>query len=178
LTLGESRLPGDPRRTTARKVTSHVRLLKAVLPEAADELDRCAELYGEECPQALVTVHGDFHEEQVLASGGRVSGLLDVDDAGPGQLVDDLALMVARVRARGAFAQRGAERARSYASELRTAFEQVVDADELRRRTAGALLGRATAPFRGQVEDWRAKSLDRIRAAESALEDWARTTAG
>jgi hypothetical protein len=119
-------------------------------------------------------VHGDFPEEQVLAHGGRVTGLLDVDDVGPGQLVDDLALMVARVRARAHHGARGRERAHVYEGELLAEFAATVDPDELRRRAAGALLGRATAPFRVQSPDWREASRARIRTAEAEVERWAR----
>ena len=160
---------GEPRRTTGRKIATHVRLLEAVLPDEAAALHRFAELYGDEAQQPLTTVHGDFHEEQVLARGGRVTGLLDVDDVGPGQLVDDLALMIGRVRARGEFGRDGRDRALAYERALVARFGAATDPRELRRRAAGALLGRATAPFRGQIPGWRAASRERIRFAEAAL---------
>lgn len=168
-------LGGTVRGTTAGKIARHVRLLETVLPDQADALHRFAELYGDERPQPVTTVHGDLHEEQVLARGGRVSGLLDIDDAGPGQLVDDLALMVGRVRARARLGERGRDRAGAYEQELLAAFEGAVDPGELRHRAAGALLGRATAPFRIQAKDWRAQSRARIRMATESLADWART---
>ena len=168
-------LGGTVRGTTADKIARHVRLLETVLPDQAGALHRFAELYGDERPQPVTTVHGDLHEEQVLARGGRVSGLLDIDDAGPGQLVDDLALMVGRVRARARFGERGRDRAGAYERELLDAFGEAVDPDELRHRAAGALLGRATAPFRVQAKDWRAQSRERIRMAAESLADWART---
>jgi hypothetical protein len=176
LELGEQRgLPdAPPRRTTGAKIASHVRLLRHLLPDEAAALDAFAERYGDERAQPAVTVHGDFHEEQVLSRDGRVSGLLDVDDVGPGQLVDDLALMVGRVRARAHHGTRGRVRARAYEGKLLAAFATAVDPDELRRRAAGALLGRATAPFRVQSPDWRAASRARIRTAEAELERWAR----
>jgi aminoglycoside phosphotransferase len=176
--LGEYDVGGEPRRTTAQKIASHVRLLSKVLPDEAEALDRFAELYGEEQPGATTTVHGDFHEEQVLVQGGRISGLLDVDDVGPGQLVDDLALMIGRVRARAHFARQGRERASAYEQRLLEAFGRAVDPDELRHRAAGALLGRATAPFRIQARGWRGDSRERIRMAESWLERWAQERGG
>ena len=176
LDLGERRdLPhAGPRRTTGAKIASHVRLLSHLLPDEAGALERFAELYGDERAQPTTTVHGDLHEEQVLSRGGRITGLLDIDDAGPGQLVDDLALLVGRVRARAHHGTRGRDRARVYEGELLAAFAGAVDPDELRRRAAGALLGRATAPFRVQSPDWRAASRVRIRTAEAELTRWAR----
>jgi aminoglycoside phosphotransferase len=156
--------PRRPRRTTAAKIASHSRLLRHLLPDEAPALAHLAELYGEEAPQPLTTVHGDLHDGQVLARDGRVTGLLDLDDVGPGELVDDLALLIARVRARSRDA---------YARELLSAFGTAVDPHELRRRAAGALLGRATAPFRVQAPDWRATARERIRRAETALNAWA-----
>lgn len=167
--LGGLDVGGTPRRTTAAKIARHVRLLGTVLPEEADALHRFAALYGDERDQPLTTVHGDLHEEQVLSRDGRITGLVDVDGAGPGQLVDDLALIVARVRARAEFGPSGAGRAREYEQRLTEAFAGAVDPLELDRRAAGALLGRATAPFRVQTGDWRAASRARIRAAEAAL---------
>jgi hypothetical protein len=174
LSLGDLGLEGARRRTTAAKVASHTRLLKVLLPNEAGALERFAELYGEESPQPITTVHGDLHEEQVLATDGRITGLLDVDDAGPGQLVDDLALLVGRVRARARFAPGGGGPARSYERDLLEEFGRAVDAHELEHRAAGAMLGRATAPFRVQARDWPAASRLRLRAAEASLERWSR----
>ena len=169
-----SGLPGGrPRRTIGAKIASHARMLRHLVPDEADALDRFVALYGDERPQPVQTVHGDFHEEQVLASGGRVTGLLDVDDIGPGQLVDDLALLVGRVHARAHYAKSGRDRARDYERALVDSFSAAVDPNELRRRAAGALLGRATAPFRVQSPDWPTVSRERIRVAERALERWA-----
>jgi aminoglycoside phosphotransferase len=169
LRLGDVPVHGEPRRTTAARIASHVRLLAAVLPEEAGALQRFAELYGEERPQPLTTVHGDFHDSQVLAAEGRVTGLLDLDRVGPGQLVDDLALMLARVRARARFGSRGHDRAAEYERRLLARFGAATEPAELHRRAAGALLGRATAPFRAQVPGWREAARARLRLAEASL---------
>ncbi|RKW71367.1 phosphotransferase [Galactobacter caseinivorans] len=42
-------------------------------------------------------VHGDLYEANVFVKGHRVSGLLDVDGAGPGYRVDDLACLLAHL---------------------------------------------------------------------------------
>jgi aminoglycoside phosphotransferase len=176
--LGKYEVDGEPRRTTGQKIENHVRLLSAILPDQAETLAKFRELYGEQREQPLTTVHGDFHEEQVLVQGGRVSGLLDIDDTGPGQLVDDLGLMVGRVRARAQFAKRGREAAQAYEQRLLEAFDTAVDPDELRHRAAGALLGRATSPFRSQMKGWPRESRERIRMAETWLQRWARDRDG
>ena len=168
-TLERFEIDAKPRRTTGGKVVRHVQLLKAILPDQAELLDRFAERYGEERPQPRITIHGDFHENQILFADGRVTGLLDVDDVGPGQRVDDLALISGRLMALAHVAKRDREWIQSYADQLLGTFEREVDARELRRRISGALLGRATAPFRSQARGWRAATLQRIQLAESWL---------
>lgn len=42
----------------------------------------------------LVANHGDFYEANVFVLDGKISGLIDVDSAGPGYLVDDLACFI------------------------------------------------------------------------------------
>ncbi|MDO5744858.1 MAG: phosphotransferase, partial [Micrococcaceae bacterium] len=39
----------------------------------------------------LVPSHGDFYEANIFVLDGNITGLLDIDSAGPGYLVDDLA---------------------------------------------------------------------------------------
>src|SRR5699024_1729408 len=39
----------------------------------------------------VVPTHGDFYEANLLVSRNRISGVLDIDGAGPGHRVDDLA---------------------------------------------------------------------------------------
>jgi hypothetical protein len=78
------------------------------------------------------------------------------------------------VRARARFGARGRDRAAAYEQELLDAFGTAVDPVALRHRAAGALLGRATAPFRVQARDWRSQSRERIRMAAESLADWAR----
>jgi hypothetical protein len=41
-----------------------------------------------------VTNHGDFYEANIFVEDGRICGLIDVDSAGPGYLIDDLACFV------------------------------------------------------------------------------------
>lgn len=42
----------------------------------------------------LVANHGDFYEANVFVSDGRICGLIDIDSAGPGYLIDDLACFI------------------------------------------------------------------------------------
>jgi phosphotransferase family enzyme len=169
--IGPYELRREPRSTTRQRIESHVRLLKAVVPDQAEALDGLVEAYGNERPEPMTTVHGDFHESQLLVgAGGDITGLLDVDDAGPGQLVDDLAQLAGRVWALSYFGNGDRAATRRYAERLVEAFGAAVDGRELRRRMTGSLLGRATVPFRAQDRGWPAETRRRIGVAEEWLE--------
>ena len=154
-------LPGEADGDARRRLARHAELLRAVLPEAAQRIDVLeAALSGGE-PQPIETIHGDLHEGQILVADGRVSGLLDVDDAGPGERVDDLALLTGRLWVLGQ--ERGDT---AYVETLLERAEAAVDPHELRRRIGISLLGRVTGPFRNQLDRWRERSLTRLEIAE------------
>jgi hypothetical protein len=161
---------GEPRYTTRQRIGNHVELLKAVVPDQAELLDRVLDVYGDERPQPTTTVHGDFHESQLLVQDGRITGLLDVDDAGPGQLVDDLAQLAGRVWALSHYGTGDRGAIRGYGERLVEAFGTAVDERELRRRMTGSLVGRATVPFRAQERGWPAETRRRLGVAEGWLE--------
>jgi hypothetical protein len=157
-------------RTTAERIQGPVRLLKAVLPEQAARLERLAQAFGDDAAEPVVATHDDFHPSQLLVDDdGEVVGLLDVDGAGPGRRVDDLASMLGRVWTSGAEGGRGSERFAAYAERLYWSFAAVAGPRELSRQTAAVVLGRATGPFRAQQHDWRARSLRRLELAERWL---------
>jgi aminoglycoside phosphotransferase (APT) family kinase protein len=134
------------------------------VPEEAERLERLASALTGAQRQPTATVHGDFHEGNVLVGGEGVSGLLDVDDAGPGERVDDLGLMIGRIWSL-AHARAG-EPALRYCEELLRRSDARVDPAELRRRVGIALVGRATGPFRNQLDGWRGETRRRLELAE------------
>jgi hypothetical protein len=168
--LDDAGLGGDPAPGSGADVRlrRYTRLLHALVPEESDRLERLRDALHGAREQPTATVHGDFHEGNILVADGAISGLLDVDDAGPGERVDDLGLLVGRLWSLG-------ERARPYAKDLLRRSDELVDPGELRRRVGIALVGRATAPFRNQFEDWRAETSRRLELAERWL---ARATGG
>ena len=143
-------------------------MLATVLPTEAERLAALVDDLGREVPQPGAVVHGDLHPAQFLVTGGTVSGLLDVDDLGPGARVDDLATFLGHVVAFGV--EGGHEPARRYAAQLLPAFEAATDPEELRRRTAAVVLGLATGPYRVQQPEWPRSCRRRIDLAEQ----WAR----
>ncbi len=124
----------------------------------------------------LVPSHGDFYESQVLVSRGRVTGLLDLDGAGPGRREDDLACALAHlvllehlawVRDRPAEAARFASAAKRWQDHFLR--DPRVGEEALRTRTAGVLLSLATGPRRVDEADWPAATSARLDLVESCL---------
>ena len=121
-----------------------------------------------------MTIHGDLHEAQVVVEGGQVAGMLDVDGAGSGRRVHDLATMLGHLVALGDAVPRRRPAIDRWRGRLEPAFERAVDPVELRRTTAAALVGLATGPFRVQAPAWRGQVRRRIASAEA----WAAAAGG
>ena len=138
-------------------------LIRAVAPETAERVSRLEEALAPREPQPIESIHGDLHEGNVLVRGAGVSGLLDIDDAGVGERVDDLGQLAGRIWVRAT----SATRARlAYADELLRCFDQVVDPLELRRRAGVTLVARGDSPFRNQVDGWQNATRRRLDLAE------------
>jgi aminoglycoside phosphotransferase len=151
---------------------THARLLATVLPGERGRLDALvAAIEREGAPSAdgasrSVMVHGDLHDGQVLVDGGRIVGLLDLDDIGPGDPLDDRARLLGHIatialgcEARPAVTQYAADLFDLWSSDAR-------DEEQLASRTAAAVLGLATGPFRVQQPDWPAATRERLALAE------------
>jgi hypothetical protein len=153
-------------------VRSHVHLLRALAPGESERIDRLGAELQPRGQGDLIIVHGDFYDSQVLVQDGRVVGLLDLDDVGVGERVDDLATMAGRVWTIAQTQPNPARREEitAYALTMLEQFSSVVDPVELDRRVGGILLGRATGPFRAQQDDWPEECVRRIRSAEAWLE--------
>lgn len=156
-----------------QRAPEHARLIGAVLPSAAPKLDALVSaVTNATSSEPAVAVHGDFHSSQVLVDGGRIVGLVDVDTAGVGQRLDDLANLVGQLATLTLVSQQPLAIA-AYIDELMTVFEQLTDPATLRLRVAAVILGLATGPFRVQLPEWPADTLQRLDLAQQ----WA-TAAG
>ncbi|HSI92288.1 MAG TPA: phosphotransferase [Jiangellaceae bacterium] len=114
-------------------------------------------------------VHGDFYEAQLLVSGGRITGLLDADTAGPGRRVDDLACLVAHLSVLMTMALSTSAGVRAALTNWVDRFDRAVDPCQLRVRAAGVTLSLATGPYRTQESGWRRSVTDRIELAAQWL---------
>jgi aminoglycoside phosphotransferase len=115
-----------------------------------------------------VAVHGDFHDGQLLGTDRRITGLVDVDTAGPGHRIDEWATLLAHLSVQ---ALHGTAAARRYGALVLAHAEGRFARPELRPRIAAAVLGLATGPFRVQQEGWARHTRDRLELAER----WMRT---
>jgi len=162
--------PGHDRRRPGPidRAGSHAALLAAVLPRSAvrvrtlvADLERQATGAGPE-----ILVHGDLYDAQILVDRDGISGLLDLDDAGSGQRVDDLATFLAHLDALAEATPRRRRAMERYAARVRPAFELAAGPGPLYASTAAALVGLATGPFRVQQSDWPARTERRLALAE------------
>jgi aminoglycoside phosphotransferase (APT) family kinase protein len=166
--------PVTPRTVDA---LGHAAMLAVVLPEQQPRLERLrlglADAAASAAGRVGPTVHGDLYEAQVIVDGGRITGLLDIDDAGAGDPVDDLATVLGHLRYRQQTIteRRHRDAVRGYADGLRRGFVRSggVDAATLDAVTAGVLVGLATGPFRIQQHNWRHEVRRTLRRAERLL---------
>lgn len=150
---------------------SHARALAAILPEEAARLDRIVTALRAVPDAAPVTIHGDLYEAQLMVdAAGNLTGLLDLDDAGPGHPLADAATLLAHLHILPAGSRRQRDHRRRYRLRLRQAFLDGLpggaDPRALDLRTAGVLVGLATGPFRAQRRRWAVEVRRRLAAAD------------
>lgn len=169
-------LPEPPDHREARSsIESYPRmvdLLRRLVPEEVDRLDRISSAIGDETRARSVPAHGDFHEAQILVEGARPVGLLDVDTYGWGRPGDDPATMLGHLDllARSCADPR---RPLDLARGLQRMWDRSLDPVDLRLRTAAVVLGLASGPFRVQHPNW----VDEIRARLALAEQWVQSAA-
>ena len=167
--LARAATDAPPRPTRRADAIAHAAMLTTVLPAARAQLDQVTGPWrrGAITSGPPATIHGDLHEGQVIIGGGRITGLLDVDEVGPGDPLDDLATVLGHLRYRQVTAPDQAVSARiaAYADALRAGFAEDVAPDQLDASTAAVLIGLATGPFRVQMKGWQAATAAVLDAA-------------
>ena len=147
----------------ATSAPRHGAMLRLVMPAASDRIDAAlAAIASDPLHPAHTIVHGDLHDAQLrIDERGVIVGVLDVDGAGPGDPLDDLARLCGHVLAvsvvgDGTTNPVASDSVAKYAERLRDDFRQVgADPAQFDRRVAASLMGLATGPFRSQSEDWQ-----------------------
>jgi hypothetical protein len=165
LDLGVARRPLD---RVAHDAGVLAATLPAMAPRVHDLAARLGDLAATLAPPPAVPVHGDLYDAQLVVAGGRFTGLLDVDGAGAGARVDDLATALAHlsVMAQRTPAPNGFG---TYAAALREGADRWHGSMAIRPRVAAAVLALATGPFRAQEAAWATETERRLALAERWL---------
>lgn len=154
------------KRSWAERAGDYAGAAAAALPARATEIRALAGAVAEAVAGTpagpLVPVHGDFHEGNLLLSGGTVTGLLDVDALGPGHRVDDLACLIGHLAVLSA-ANPGRPQLADALLDYRREFETAVEPAALYARSAGVVLTLVAGARAGH-------GLSRQRSAELRLE--------
>jgi aminoglycoside phosphotransferase (APT) family kinase protein len=157
----------DPRRYA--DITRHVRHLAHLLPDQEPLLTRIAAKVAT-LGGPVGTVHGDLHDGQLLFDADvTLTGVLDVDGAGPGDLASDAGRLVAHIEAADLVAD-VAPPARDYPERLWEAYRDLVDPRETAKAAAAAWVGLATGPYRAHQPDWQEATRARLARAAAWLE--------
>jgi aminoglycoside phosphotransferase (APT) family kinase protein len=142
-----------PARSRLADAPHHAAMLGTVLPDGGGRLRAIVEQLTAWASGPLTgTVHGDLHEAQLVVDDTTVTGLLDIDDVGPGDPLDDVGALVAHLRFRAMTS--GDRRIEAYAAAVRCALSSGLDETEVDRHIAAVLVGLATGPFRIQQPAW------------------------
>lgn len=169
------------RRTWGQRAPHYADVLAAILPRIAARARAVAAAVDHHEPDGPdAVVHGDFYENQLMISGTRITGLLDIDTLAPGERLDDLGCLLGHL---GVLAQLWPARANQINAlglslHRRCTLEH--DPAALARRAAAVVLSLATGPHRVQELNWETNTVDRVALAERWLQDnpldvWSRT---
>jgi hypothetical protein len=169
---------GLPRRPPwSDAVGSYADMVASVLPAAAPQLSWLVT----QITTGLAGIgpgseptHGDFHEGQVFVSGGRITGVVDIDTVGPGRRVDDLACLLAHLSTVQRMSVEQAIGLNRLVNLWMPVFEARVDPTELRLRAAAVVISLATGPYRAQQPQWAAETATMLNAAEALARSAAR----
>lgn len=161
---------GPARPSWLDRVGHYAEATAAVAPAAAARVRAVAAAVAAEAGTGpVVPTHGDLYEAQLVVDGPRITGLLDVDGAGPGDRLDDLGCLLGHLsvlaRVDPAHAPAITALGRTYLRD----FERTVDPADLRYRAAAVVVSLTTGPHRVQQADWPAATLGLVGLAEQWL---------
>ncbi|HWL49808.1 MAG TPA: phosphotransferase [Acidimicrobiia bacterium] len=170
------RLPAElaqasPRRDLLSSARHHGEIITATVPGAADRVEAVLDALAigeDDDPGPVTAAHGDLYEAQLLVDRGRITGLLDIDTAGAGLRVDDLANFCAHLSVLAQMSDRPRQ-IRRFGAVLLAHSESHHPRAVLRRRIAAAVLGLATGPFRVMEAGWANNTVRRLDLAAEWL---------
>lgn len=162
-----------PVRSRVTDAPHHAAMLAKVLPGERGRLDDIVGRLATRAAERRLTgtVHGDLHEAQLVVDDRTVVGLLDIDDAGPGDPLDDVGTLVAHLRFRALTSDDPSGRIADHATAVRSAIAVGHDPSAVDHHVAAVLVGLATGPFRIQQPDWPATTRRVLSLVEQVLAD-------
>jgi hypothetical protein len=122
-------------------------------------------------PGPVVPTHGDLHDANLLLQGPRLTGLLDVDGAGPGHRVDDLACLLGHLSVLPALAPQVHRHVPAALPRWTASLDRDVDPVALRARAAAVVLSLVPGARREGRDGWQEDAGRRIEAATRWVED-------
>lgn len=158
----------------------HAQLVATVAPGLRPALELLTARFAAEAAAVVArsgwVVHGDLHEGQVIVDEtGAITGLLDVDDVGAGDPVDDLATLIGHLRFRAAGLDDGSAigaRLRDHVRALHEHAAEAVGAEAIDVAVAAVLVGLATGPYRVQHAGWSDRVAAVVADATSLIDPW------
>jgi aminoglycoside phosphotransferase (APT) family kinase protein len=165
-----------PPRDLVSLLSHHTSVIEQTVPAVKSKLEATLEALTacpEEDPGPVTAVHGDLYEAQLMVNRGRITGLLDIDTAGSGFLVDDYANFCAHLSVLAQMSDRPRQ-VRRFGGNLLAHAETLYPRPMLRQRIAAAVFGLATGPFRVLEANWEATTARRLDLAM----EWARGSSG
>lgn len=121
----------------------------------------------------LAPSHGDFYEANIFVTSGQISGLLDIDSAGPGYLVDDLACFLGHLAVLPSLDARY-KRVDDYLERYAQFFGRELESRGIAAQglyaRAGCVVLSLVAGARDETNpDWHGVAMDRLKLAEEFL---------
>lgn len=150
----------------------HARGAEATLPEHADEIARLeagiTEMVNQRPAGPWVPVHGDLYEANLFVDGDTLT-MIDLDSAGPGHRIDDLACVLAHAALLPALSPAHYAGLEEWVEQCATIFEVGHDAAALRARVAGVMVTLIAGATEDQALARLALAQDWYRRAIAAL---------
>lgn len=163
---------GPPRASWLDRVGHYASIVSGIAPNLTDRITYVAEsIRAEAGTGPTVPVHGDFYENQLLVDGTTITGLIDLDSAGAGDRLDDLACLLAHLSVLAHTTDRHrASRINAVGKQYLAAFERATDPRDLRYRVAAVVVSLAPGPHRVQHPHWPETTVRLVDLAERWLE--------
>lgn len=166
-----------PRPAWTDGLNAYTRSAAAAFPELSGQLRSIRKHIKTALPKTdrgpLTPTHGDFYEANVFLTKTCddyvISGLLDLDNVGPGHRVDDLACLLGHVEVLPSVHERY-RRIRPLVESWWAGFGEVVDPDALRLRAAAVALSLIAGARHAPEAKARQIARQRLHSVEQILE--------